>query len=126
MKKGVTLPLNFIIVIALGIIVLLVVIYFLVGSEAGATPSLTLSQALIACNNACLTDEIEKEVENIHGVCYGDLDFIKLEFIIQGEKKKCLDITPCKIRTDTGDCMITENSAESPPNSGLPNHDQPS
>jgi hypothetical protein len=113
MKKGVSLPTNFIVIIALAVIVLLIVVFFIMGAERGVTPSLTLSQALAACDNACLTDELESKVVNVtEGVCNGDLKFLKLEFLINGERKKCPDIASCTIRTNTGDCIVTEASID--------------
>lgn len=121
MKKGVSLPTNFIVIIALAVIVLLMVVFFIMGAERGATPSLTLSQALAACDNACLTDELESKVVNVtDGVCNGDLRFLKLEFLINGERKKCPDISPCIIRTDTGDCRVTEESIDTDGNGYKP------
>lgn len=110
MKKGISLPMQFIVMAALALIVLVVVLVFMLQGQS-QIDVIGAAEAVNLCDSACFQDQTAGRGISISGSClYGsDLRFLQKKFVIKGEgEQSCLDLTSCKLNTPTGDCMIND------------------
>lgn len=110
MKKGLSLPMQFIVMAALALIVLVVVLIFMMQGQS-QIGVIGAAEAVNLCDSACFQDQTAGRGVNIGGFCaYStDLRFLQKRFVIKGEgEKNCKELTSCKLSTSTGDCMITD------------------
>lgn len=125
MKKGISTPINFIIIVTIGIITLASVLLF-TSIQAKASGSSTSSfQATSFCGQKCLQDNtalptgtnLTDTTKYQKGYSCDDgetlaKNFCGSTYTIAGQKENCYDLTSCKIadgfgKSQTVDCTVT-------------------
>jgi len=112
MKKGLSLPMQFIVMAALALIVLVVVLLFMMQGQS-QIDVINAAEAVNICDSACFQDQTASRSTNIGGSCAYDpnLKFIQKRFVIKGEGEQgCLDLTSCKLSTSTGECIVNSDT----------------
>lgn len=121
MKKGISLPIQFIIIVIVSVVVLVVILMFFFSAKAGAGSGITVSQAIAQCQNACLEDQSsltsdpdlddgstggpDAICDSTHAV--GSGRFCTLKPIVETVTKDCPAITSCTLQYGTKACKIT-------------------
>lgn len=121
-KKGIELPINFMIIIGLAVLVLIAVTFLFLRAQAGGDRALDLNSAITECKTACSVDSTKIKAS---GVCPGGTcnfstaqtsKFLGLSFIIDDVSTPCLDIDDCQISVSGGGtCRLNHTIVDCPP-----------
>lgn len=103
MRKGISLPVEFVVIIGISVLVLIVVIIFFFTAQGSATGSVNMAQAQAQCGSTCLGDMAKvgdyysEDVSGIGHFDWTNVAFCNKEFVIEGETKSCTDIRICTL-----------------------------
>jgi hypothetical protein len=115
-KKGIELPINFMIVIGLAVLVLIAVTFIFLRAQAGGGKAIDLNSAITECQTACSIDTTKIKAVGAcdDGTCNFTASpnsrFLEFTFIIDDKPNACLNITSCdKISIiGGGNCKISD------------------
>jgi len=105
-KKAAELPLNFIVIAAIAVLVLILVsMFFLGGFQTQAVDSQTIANS---CSAICFAKQrmAVDETKPVGTVILGMENYCTLRDIKGMDSKTCADLTSCTISFSDGDCKV--------------------
>lgn len=118
MKKGISIPIEFIIILALAIVTLAAIMLFFSFSQRSGGAGISSSYATANCRNECVKDQEmlsfsltswKKKVGSVFvdtNICNNTelktMAFCGSEQSIEGKSIPCYDITTCRVRDSYG------------------------
>ena len=118
MRKGISIPINFIIVLALAVVTLAAVMIFFTSAQKGGGAGVDISHAQNFCQNKCVSDNLALSItvgtsDNCDLVA-SQSRFCTASYTISGETEACYDITTCSIKDNDGNvCVFDTDSCTS-------------
>lgn len=117
MRKGLSLPVEFVIIIIISVVALIVVLLFFFSGQTSAKSTVSAAQAQASCSIACMNDN-SRLSEGWDGACVinpntgfdPSENFCGKSFTIDGVDKTCLDIMACTLKKGENKCTITSCS----------------
>lgn len=112
MKKGISLPIQFIIIVILSVVVLVVILMFFFSAKTGAGSGITVSQAIAQCQNACLQDQAKLTTNPGSGTCTAGKapSFCALSPIVEATTRACTSLTSCTLQFGTASCIVVDDT----------------
>ena len=113
MKKGVSIPIEFIIVLALAVITLAAIILFFTSAQKGGGAGISSAQAVAHCKDICARDQelitslVDDDEDGVCDEIPANVKFCSEPVTIGGETKSCPDITICRLTDSSGvSCIL--------------------